>query len=268
MEILIGYVFSGLIGVSLGLIGGGGSIITVPLLVYIFHIEPSLATAYSLIIVGATSLVGGVRNAIQNLVNFKIAFLFSIPSLIAIYFTRHILLPHVPSTISLTESLSVSKDFLVMIFFSVIMVIASLRMIRKRVIEDQKNENPQFNVPKIILQGIVLGIVTGIVGAGGGFLIIPALVLLAGLPMKRAVATSLIIITINSLAGFAGDQGTGLQLNYSFAGVVSSFAIAGVLIGTYLSKFFDGTKLRKGFGWFALSMAFLIVAKEIMATIG
>lgn len=268
MENLIGYFFSGLIGVSLGLIGGGGSIITVPLLVYIFHIEPTLATAYSLIIVGATSLVGGVRNAVHKLVNFKIAFLFSIPSLIAIYIMRHMVLPHAPATIFLTSSFSMSKDFIVMIFFSLIMVIASLRMIRKNVIEDHSGENSSYSIIKIILQGIVLGVVTGIVGAGGGFLIIPALVLLAGLPMKRAVATSLIIITINSVAGFAGDRGTGIELNYSFAALVSSFAIAGVLIGTYVSRYFDGTKLRKGFGWFALAMAFLIAAKEVAATVG
>lgn len=227
MENLIGYFFSGLIGVSLGLIGGGGSIITVPLLVYIFHIEPTLATAYSLIIVGATSLVGGVRNAVHKLVNFKIAFLFSIPSLIAIYIMRHMVLPHAPATIFLTSSFSMSKDFIVMIFFSLIMVIASLRMIRKNVIEDHPGENSSYSIIKIILQGIVLGVVTGIVGAGGGFLIIPALVLLAGLPMKRAVATSLIIITINSVAGFAGDRGTGIELNYSFAALVSFFCHRG-----------------------------------------
>jgi uncharacterized membrane protein YfcA len=268
MENVLGYFFSGLIGVSLGLIGGGGSIITVPLLVYIFHIEPTVATAYSLIIVGATSLVGGVRNAVHKLVDFKIAFLFSIPSLIAIYIMRHLVLPQAPATVFFTPSFSLSKDFIVMIFFSLIMILASLRMIRKKAIEEESHESPSFNIVKILLQGIVLGVVTGIVGAGGGFLIIPALVLLAGLPMKRAVATSLIIITINSVAGFAGDRGTGIELNYSFAALVSAFAIGGVLIGTYVSRYFDGTKLRIGFGWFALAMAFIIVTKEILASMG
>jgi uncharacterized membrane protein YfcA len=262
MENFIGYVFSGLIGVSLGLIGGGGSIITVPLLVYIFQIEPTIATAYSLIIVGATSLVGGIRNAFQRLVNFKIAFLFSIPSLVSIYFTRHFLLPLIPHTLSITDSVSVSKDFVIMIFFSITMILASVQMIKRQVIEEQPSENASFSITKIILQGLVLGVVTGVVGAGGGFLIIPALVLLAGLPMKKAVATSLIVITVNSLAGFVGDLGTGLQLNYSFVALVSVFAIAGILIGTYLSKFFDGRKLKQGFGWFALTMAVLIVTKE------
>lgn len=264
MENLMGYFFAGLIGISLGLIGGGGSIITVPLLVYVFHIEPTLATGYSLIIVGITSLVGGIRNAVAKLVDFKVAFLFSIPSLIAIYFTRHLLLPRIPSIIFSIGTRPISKDLLTMIFFSVVMILASVRMIKKQAIENEENKNPSFSITQILLQGIVLGVVTGIVGAGGGFLIIPALVLLAGLPMKKAVATSLLVITINSLAGFAGDLGTGAQMNYPFLLTISSFAIAGVLAGTYLSKFIDGRKLRKGFGWFALSMALLIVSKEII----
>lgn len=263
MESLIGYFASGLIGISLGLIGGGGSIITIPVLVYLFHIEPTVATAYSLIIVGSTSLVGGVRNATSRMVDFRVAVLFSVPSLISIYLTRHYMLPNIPSVIGSLGHYEVTKDLAIMIFFSVIMITASIRMIRGSQLPENENPSIHYNFAKIFAQGIVLGVVTGIVGAGGGFLIIPALVFLAGLSMKKAIGTSLVIITINSIAGFVGDLGTSMQMNYPFIALVSGFAIAGVFVGTYLTKFLNGGKLKAGFGWFALTVAIFIVGKEI-----
>ncbi len=263
MESFFGYFASGLIGVSLGLIGGGGSIITIPILVYLFHIEPTLATAYSLIIVGFTSLVGGTRNAFHKMVDFKIALLFSLPSLVSIYFTRHYLLPHVPSTILTVGGFGITKDLVIMIFFSIIMVVASIKMIRGSQLQEVENSPVSYHLMKITVQGILLGIVTGIIGAGGGFLIIPALVLMAGLSMKKAIGTSLIIITLNSFVGFLGDLGTSQLMDYPFIASLTALATVGIFLGIYLAKFFNGNKLKAGFGWFALAMAVFIFGKEL-----
>jgi hypothetical protein len=264
MDNFLGYLVSALIGVSLGLIGGGGSIIAVPMLVYLFHIEPVFATAYSLVIVGSTSLVGSIRSSLNKMVDFKTAILFSFPSLVAVYLTRHFFLPHLPPIIFSAGAFLLTKDTLLMIFFSVLMIIASFKMITSKTTDVEDGSEIQFDYLKMSIQAIILGIVTGIIGAGGGFLIIPALVLFAGLGMKKAIGTSLVIITINSLSGFLGDLGTGIQLNYPLVAAISSFAIVGVFIGTYLSKFIDGSNLKKGFGWFALTMALVILLKELL----
>jgi len=264
MENIAGYLAAGLIGISLGLIGGGGSIITIPVLVYLCHIEPTLATAYSLFIVGTTSLVGGVRSALNKMVDIKSAILFAIPSIIAIYLTRHYLLPHIPDTILRVDSFTLTKNIAIMIFFSIIMMAASIRMI----IDKQKDNGEDHlitpNLFMIFLQGLIVGVLSGIVGAGGGFLIIPALVLLAGLPMKKAIGTSLIIIAVNSLAGFLGDFHIMSQIDFSFMLILSVMAIAGIFLGTYLSRFVKGNNLKSGFGWFAFLMAIYIVVKEVI----
>lgn len=263
MESIAGYVASGLIGVSLGLIGGGGSIITIPVLVYLFHIEPTLATAYSLFIVGTTSLVGGIRSAIDKMVDFKSALLFSIPSTLAVYFTRHYLLPHFPEVITTIGDFELTKNTALMLFFSMIMVLAAIRMIiHKQKVVDESVEL-RHNYAMIIFQGIITGVITGIVGAGGGFLIIPALVLLVGIPMKKAVGTSLIIIAINSLIGFFGDITVLPEINFSLMLILSAMAVGGVFLGAYLTRFINGKNLKSGFGWFALTMAFYIIIKEI-----
>ncbi len=264
MENLIGYLASALIGVSLGLIGGGGSIITIPMLVYLFNIEPTLATAYSLFIVGTTSLVGGVRSALNKMVDTKSAILFSIPSIIAIYLTRHYLLPHIPDTILTLNSFILTKNIAIMVFFSIIMIAVAIRMIAGKQKNSGEDHSITPNLLMILLQGIVVGVISGIVGAGGGFLIIPALVLLAGLPMKKAIGTSLIIIAANSLVGFLGDLHIIPQIDFPFMIILSGLAIAGVFLGTYLSRFVKGNNLKSGFGWFALSMAIYILVKEIV----
>jgi uncharacterized membrane protein YfcA len=262
MEIFLGYLASGLIGVSLGLIGGGGSIITIPVLVYLFHIEPTLATAYSLFIVGATSLVGGMRCAFNKMVDVKSAFLLAVPSTIGVYLTRHFLLPHIPDTIFVINDFSLTRDSALMLFFAVIMVIASLRMIRDKKIDEQ-SPAAQYSFMSIPLVGLLVGIVTGIVGAGGGFLIIPPLVLFVGLPMKRAVGTSLVIIAINSLIGFVGDFSLVREINFPLLFLLSILSIGGVFFGTYLSRFIEGKNLKSGFGWFALIMAIIIMINEV-----
>jgi uncharacterized membrane protein YfcA len=264
MEIA-GYLAAVLIGVSLGLIGGGGSILTVPVLVYLFAIEPVLATAYSLFIVGSTALVGGIQSVIKKRVSHKTAFVFAVPAFIAVYLTRRYLMPIIPDELFHIGSYMLSKDVAIMLFFALIMVAAAISMIRnKRKEEPCDNCEPEFNFPMIILEGLVVGVLTGLVGAGGGFLIIPALVLFAKLPMKMAVGTSLLIIAAKSLIGFLGDIGSNLAIDWPFLLTITGIAIGGIFIGSYLTKFINGAKLKAGFGWFVLVMAAYIIVNELM----
>ena len=266
MEI-IGYIASVFIGISLGLIGGGGSILTVPVLVYLFGESAELSTAYSLFIVGTTALVGGIRNATMGNVNYKTAVVFTIPAFIAVYLTRAYLVPAIPQNIFTVGTFTLTKDIAIMVFFALVMLAASVSMIRnKREEKDEEGETePVFNVPAIVAEGAVVGVLTGIVGAGGGFLIIPALVLFAKLPMKKAVGTSLLIIAAKSLIGFIGDvQRPDLIIDWTLLLTVTAIAVAGIFVGIYATKFIDGKKLKKGFGWFVLIMAVYIILKQIV----
>jgi uncharacterized membrane protein YfcA len=264
MEILeiLGYVGALIIGVVLGLIGGGGSILTVPVLVYLMAINPVTATAYSLFVVGASSLVGAVKNIQKKLVDFRTAIVFAIPAFIAVYATRKYLVPAIPESLFTINGLEITKSMGLMLFFALIMILASVSMIRKNGKKTAETVEIQYNYPLIILEGIVVGVLTGIVGAGGGFLIIPALVLLAKLPMKKAVATSLLIIAIKSLIGFIGDV-QNQEIDWMFLSAFTGLSIIGMFLGIYLNRFIDGKKLKKGFGWFVLFMGVYIIWAEL-----
>lgn len=262
MEIL-GYIASIIIGISLGLIGGGGSILTVPVLVYLFGVNPLLATAYSLFIVGSTSLAGAIPKYKQGLVNVKTALIFGAPAIASVYVTRKFIVPSIPDEVFTIGNLIVTKPILTMLLFAVLMLFASFSMIKGR--DEEENEIPgeqKFNYPLILLEGTVVGILTGLVGAGGGFLIIPALVLLSKLPMKQAVGTSLIIIAAKSLIGFLGDIDHQV-IDWKLLIIVTLLAITGILIGNAISKKVPGEKLKKGFGWFVLVMGIYIIVKEL-----
>ena len=263
MEI-IAYLCSAFIGISLGLIGGGGSIMTVPVLVYLFGTSPLLATSYSLFIVGSTSLVGAISNYQKGLVCIKTAFLFGLSSITTVFLTRKLIIPIIPKHIAHIGSLDVSENILTMVLFAVLMVMAATAMIRKdkQRFEDNAGEK-QLHLPTLLGYGIVIGLATGILGAGGGFLLIPALVLLVGLPMKQAVGTSLLIIALNSLIGFIGDLGH-FAIDWFFLFKVTLIAVAGIFLGNYVGKHIDGSKLKKGFGWFVLVMGFYILIKELL----
>jgi uncharacterized protein len=267
MEI-IGYLASVLIGISLGLIGGGGSILTVPVLVYLFHVDPVIATAYSLFIVGASSLVGAWPKYQQGFVNLKTAIIFGIPSIASVYATRKYLVPAIPSELGHIGELAITKSVMMMLLFAILMVAASISMIRsKSTIATIQEEEQKFNYPMILLEGALVGVLTGLVGAGGGFLIIPALVMLSKLPMKQAVGTSLLIIAAKSLIGFTGDLGNS-EMNWTLLLSVTALAIGGIFIGDILSKKIDGNKLKKGFGWFVLIMGVYIIAQQLFFPIG
>jgi len=260
--ILVGYIASLIIGISLGLIGGGGSILTVPVLVYLMGVDPVMATAYSLFIVGATSLAGVFPKYKQGLVNLKTALIFGTPAILAVFLTRKFIVPAIPTELFSLGDFVFTKAILLMVLFAVLMVFASVSMIRGKKEEEVKITKQVFNYPLIFIEGIVVGILTGLVGAGGGFLIIPALVILSKLPMKQAVGTSLLIIAAKSLIGFTGDLGN-FVIDWNLMLTVTGLAIVGVVIGNWMSKKIDGTKLKIGFGWFVLIMGIYILIKEL-----
>lgn len=249
------------IGLILGLIGGGGSILTVPVFVYLLYLNPVTATAYSLFVVGVSALVGALKNIQKGLVDFKTAIVFAIPAFIAVYITRKYIVPSIPEKLFSLGTYEVTRDLGIMVFFAIIMLIAAISMIRKTKDTTTDSQKVSYNYPLIIVEGFVVGMLTGIVGAGGGFLIIPALVLFAKLPMKKAVATSLLIIAIKSLIGFIGDIET-MTIDWNFLLKFTAVSVTGIFIGIWLNKFIDGKKLKKAFGWFVLLMAVYIIIKE------
>ena len=269
MEIL-GYFGAILTGVSLGLIGGGGSILIVPVLVYLFGVLPQLATAYSLFVVGVASVVGAIQYGRQGLIDYRTAVVFAIPAFIAVFLTRSWLLPAIPDEIATIAGFSLTKDILIMVVFAVVMLMAAYAMVRPRAKSnesDQEDESApvQYNFKWIAVEGLGVGALTGFVGAGGGFLIIPALVLLARLPMKMAVGTSLVIIAAKSLLGFLGDIASDQLIDWQLMLTVTILAVAGIYGGAALAKLIPGKKLQPAFGWFVLVMAVYILSKQALA---
>jgi uncharacterized membrane protein YfcA len=260
---IIGYIGALLIGITLGLLGGGGSILAVPIFVYLLGISPVTATAYSLFVVGSTSAVGTFRNYSKGMIDLKTGIIFAIPALIAVYLTRKFLIPFIPDTLFNIGSFTLTKDIAIMVFFAIIMLLAAISMIRGRKEVNNEDEEIVYNYPFIIIEGTVVGLLTGIVGAGGGFLIIPALVLFAKLPMKKAVGTSLMIISIKSLIGFIGDV-QNIAIEWMFLLSFTALSMIGILIGIYLLKFMSNKILKKVFGYFVLLMAAYILIKELV----
>jgi uncharacterized protein len=262
MEIL-GYISAILIGVALGLVGSGGSIITVPVLVYLMHINPLVATASSLFIVGITSLIGGIKAYSEKMVDFKAVTEFGIPSILSIFIARHFILPALPDTMFTINNFIVSRETFLMVVFGFLMLFASLSLIRNKKRSDLHTEDHTENkVLPLIILGLLIGLITGLLGAGGGFLIIPALILFLGLPMKKAVGTSLLIIAINSIFGFLFSL-KQFEYNWLLLVVFTLLSIAGIFIGRRLSEKIPSEKLKKGFGWFILLMSIYIIIKEL-----
>lgn len=255
----LGYFISIIIGLSLGLIGGGGSILAVPILVYLFHINPEQATSYSLFIVGITAMVGSYSHYKLGNLKIKAALVFALPSVLSLLFVRDVILPRIPSIVFTVNSFEVSKNLMIMIVFAFLMIAASISMIRRSTPKEIIIRDGSIRIAAI---GLLVGFITGFLGAGGGFLIIPALLFFANLPMKQAIGTSLLIIFINSLIGFAGDVLKGNEIHYELLLTISAIALIGMFIGTYLSKKIDGAKLKPAFGWFVLVMGIYIIIKE------
>lgn len=261
---MIGLLASLFMGMTLGVFGAGGSILTVPILVFLMGVSASEATAYSLFIVGITAIFGAYTYYKQDLIQFKIGFVFAMPAFVGVYSVRLFLMPALPEHIASFGGYDLSKDALVLIVFSLIMIMAAYAMIKPSKVQSTE-EHKVLNYPLIAVEGLVVGAVTGFVGAGGGFLIIPALVILAGLNMKQAVGTSLMIISFKSLLGFMGDIQVGLVVDWMLLFEIVGLSIIGVLIGERVSRKVDGHKLKPAFGYFVLIMGLAILAREVLA---
>lgn len=259
---IIGYGLGLLMGITLGLIGAGGSALTVPIMVFLFQLDATLATTYSLFIVGLTSLFGSFKQIKEKRIAWDFVLLFGIPSIFSIFVSRRYLLPAIPKDLFDLGSLTVSKDNLLLGVFSIVLMAASYSMIKKQEFKEQYSDDKANNF-NLVLGGLVVGLVTGMLGAGGGFLIIPALVLWGKLPMKKAAATSLMIITINSILGFAFDEHGIRRIDWVHMFVFSVMAISGIFIGIKLSEKISGEKLKPIFGWFILAMGAFILVQQI-----
>ncbi len=262
---VIGYIFAVIIGLILGLMGGGGSIITVPVLVYIMALNPVTATAYSLFIVGTTSAFGTIQNLKNKLVDIKTSLMFALPSLVGVYLSRKYVIPAIPETLLTVGEFELHKGMFLMVLFAIVMLLAAKSMLKTRAEEDILQTKPEATSTEIaisLFQVFLIGILVGLIGAGGGFLFIPMLVFITKLPMKTAVATSLFIIAINSLIGFIGDIGS-TEIDWPFLLKFSFFSIIGIFLGIYLNKFINEKQLKKGFGYFVLLMSVVIFVKEL-----
>ncbi len=277
MLIALGYIASIFMGLSLGLIGGGGSILTVPILVYLFQIDPVTATGYSLFVVGLTALFGSFSYFKKGMIDFKTGFIFAGPSFLGVYFSRAFIVPSIPSEVFHFGTFVITKPLLIMGVFAILMVAASISMIRgnkkstNNISFDNNNnigskKNMLSPIQRNILigiEGLIVGSITGFVGAGGGFLIIPALVILAGLQMRVAVGTSLMIIAIKSLFGFLGDFKNPQHIDWKFLLTIALIAIVGIFLGSHFSKYVPETKLKKAFGIFVLIMGSAILIQQL-----
>jgi len=256
---IFGHILAVGIGLSLGLIGGGGSILAVPILIYVIGLAPKTAIAMSLAVVGIVSAIGAIPHGLNGNVKLKVAAIFTPPAMVGAYLGARL------------ASLPIISERFQLLCFGVIMVLASLLTIRKgrRIDPIQPKAPPASTSPQspvgrglsmlaVPLQGFGVGVLTGFVGVGGGFLIIPALVLLGGLPMKEAIGTSLVIITLNSMSGLLGYLGH-VQLDWKLLVSFTFAASCGTIIGARLSRSIDARHLQTGFGYFVLVVAGFIL---------
>ena len=263
MSMLLGYVCALLVGISLGALGMGGSILTIPIMVYLMHISPMDATGYSLCVVGITSTVGGFRYVRDGLVDLRTASAFAIPSIVSVFCTRTFLVPAIPPTVNLGGAL-LAKDFLILLLFAVLMIGVGIRMLRETELTVPDRQKHWTHTLGLVLLGAAAGLVTGVLGIGGGFIIIPSLVLLAHLPMRMSVGTSLIIIALNSWIGFAGEMLVRQHpVDVSFLLLFSGFSAAGIFLGFGLASRIASGQLKKMFGWVVLLTGVGIFIKEI-----
>lgn len=258
---LIGYLASILIGFVLGLIGGGGSILTIPMLVYLFEIEAQLATTYSLFIVGISAATGVYSNYRERNLHFSTALYFAVPSVFSLLIVRKLILPKIPESFIILNNITLFKNKLILVCFGLLMISAAIFMIKTRIKDNHTINHENKRILAII--GFSMGFIIGVLGAGGGFLIIPSLLLFSNLNMKQSVGTSLLIISINSFIGFSNDIMSGVVIDFMFLTKIATLAIIGMFIGTAFAKKLDGNQLKPIFGWTVLLMGIYIIIKEL-----
>jgi len=250
--LLVGYALAALIGLSLGVMGGGGSILTVPIFVYVLGFDPKLAIAMSLPVVGGTSLIGAISHWREGNVKLKTAALFGLIAMVGAYVGARL-------AVFLSGSLQLA-------LLAIVMLLAALSMFRsagrdRRIVANSAPDNPAMAIWLLIPVALGVGVLTGVVGIGGGFLVVPALVLLAHVSMKQAVGTSLLVIAMNSLSGFLGYLGQ-VTMPWGFMFGFTAVAAAGILAGTRLVRYVSQAALKQGFAVFLLMMGAFILHKN------
>ncbi|MEK6773522.1 MAG: sulfite exporter TauE/SafE family protein [Bdellovibrionota bacterium] len=258
----LGFIASFVMGIILGLMGGGGSILTVPILVYLFGFSPTVAAGNSLFVVGLTALIGSAMYIRKGDVDFKTGFSFAVPSVIGVNISRGLIIPKIPEIIVSFNGFALTKEILIMATFAALMIAASYSMIKTKSERKPMEMRPLMRVALIAFEGLIVGLIAGFVGAGGGFLIIPALVLLAGLSMRIAIGTSLMIIALQSLLGFAGDVARGASVEWSRLGIIATIAVIGIVVGSAVAHKIKEQQLKTAFGWFVLIMGFTILVEQ------
>ncbi len=263
MEILhiLGYLGALITGIVLGLLGGGGALLSIPVLVYLFKIEPQLATSYSLLLVGISATSGSYQNIRKKLVDYNAALYYGVPSIIAVYSVRRWVMPNLPKVIFHMGSYPVDKNLFILIILAAVMFVAAYKMITAAPAVENETEHKIDHI-QLAFFAILIGSFLGLVGAGGGFLMVPALMYFANVHTKKAIATSLLLVAVNSFIGFLGDMRSHVQIDWLFFFAFAFFSIAGVFIGHYLATYIHNNKLKKYFGWFILITAIFIVVKE------
>jgi uncharacterized membrane protein YfcA len=258
MNEIIGYCLSVIIGFSLGLIGGGGSILTVPVLVFFFDTDPAIATTYSLFIVGIAALSGSLNHYRLKNISYNTVLLFGIPSVIVLFIMRRWLLQMIPPVIFHSGTITITKSSFILTLFSILMLVAGWSMIRQKKYAPEKGKE---SFSRLIIQGALTGAVTGFIGIGGGFIIVPSLVLFAGLPMKKAIGTSLTIIIVNCIIGIISNIESVHAVNLHILLIFSACAVVGIISGTQATRFISDKKLKPVFGWVIILMSIVVFAE-------
>ncbi len=260
---ILGFFCALLVGLSIGLLGGGGSILAVPIFAYLFRLDSVTSTAYSLFVVGVIALFGGAQKGYQKLVNWKVAFNMGLPAILGVWSMRKIFIPALPENLIVFQDFILTKRMAMFGLFAVLMALSAISMLHDT--RNQLRSTHTISNPSVLaLQGLMLGIITGFVGAGGGFLIIPALVLMAGLNVKTAIGTSLVIIAFNSLLGFLFGDALHLEVQWRLLSTFSLIALLGMLVGNRINKKLNAEQLKKAFAYFIIFMALFIFYMEFL----
>lgn len=267
MLLILSYILALLIGLSIGIMGSGGAILAVPILYYVAGYTMQEASVYSLFVVGASSLVGAIRSWMNDLVNWRAVLFFGIPSVLSVYLTRLLLVPVIPDPLIRSSLITIPLDMALLLLFATLMVLAARSMLLSKdvSIQGELNFHSTKSSIQVIAFGLLVGTLTAILGAGGGFLIIPALVLFLRMPMKEAVGTSMFIVAMNALNGFAGSLYKGnVTIDYSFLLLFTAMAFTGLFLGMYWAKRLKPEKLKRYFAYFVLAMGLFIIVQQIL----